>query len=130
MTEYHGDVSRGPPVPWTEEETNFLLANWATMSASQIGKQLGRSRRSVIGRKVRLSGRDMPVLGDTTRTQRMIERKAPWTPGDPIPDHLKLENFPYLGGNDDGNDDGEEDTETLPELRQPAHGGEGDGAMG
>ena len=39
---------------WNEERVNILTANWPTMTASEIGLELGISRSAVIGKAHRL----------------------------------------------------------------------------
>lgn len=40
--------------PWTDEEIKFLEDNWMSMSASNIGDRLGRTKNSIIGKSARL----------------------------------------------------------------------------
>ena len=35
---------------WTENETDYLYESWGKRSARQIGKSLGRTRNSIIGK--------------------------------------------------------------------------------
>lgn len=39
---------------WTDTEIQALKANWKTSSASKIGRALGRSRNSIIGKANRM----------------------------------------------------------------------------
>lgn len=39
--------SGGSNVPWTEEERNFAIKNIGPMSASQVGKKIGKSADAV-----------------------------------------------------------------------------------
>ena len=43
-----------PQIRWTPEETAILESHWGFKSASAIGKILGRSKGSVIGRANRI----------------------------------------------------------------------------
>ena len=81
---------RTTPVLWTEDEIAFLRGNWLAMSASKVGRAVGKTRSAVIGRARRLG----LVKGSPRKPRETTwAYKAPWKPGDPIPAHLALELF-------------------------------------
>lgn len=46
---------------WTEEEKQYLIANYESMTTIEIGKALGRTRKSISGRATKLGIKKTPL---------------------------------------------------------------------
>jgi hypothetical protein len=78
---------------WSEDQDAFLKANWRTMSASAIGREIGRSNNAVISRARRRGWRKNPWAAPTGKrlTRAAKDARPPWQPGDPVPAHVRAE---------------------------------------
>jgi hypothetical protein len=87
---------------WTEEEDQFLRDHYRSgrssvhhkpgkpgLSAAVIGVELGKTKNMVIGRARHLGLHKKRT--EPTPPPPPGGYKKPWRPGDPVPEHLRLE---------------------------------------
>ena len=86
-----GDNGRGSHMTWTEERVSELTRLWSTgLSASEIGKILGVSKNSVVGKahRMKLESRPSPIKrnpnGQPRRSRASRSRRIPMSDS-PLP---------------------------------------------